>query len=202
VNKQEYYEDLKRLARDIRVEYGFTSPRVLRSDLRKIYKNLGIRIDFSDSLKNVRGAYFNDPTMGPSVLLNRNIPADPMVFTMGHELKHHLKDQDHFLSFCDKSNQNETLEIGAEIFSAELIFPEQAFLQWMEKKGVKAGDCAATTLIHLKMQTHTTLSYTGLAKRAEFLKMCKPGALNGIRWKKLEESIYGIPFYKRSLSRI
>jgi hypothetical protein len=44
----------------------------------------------------------------------------------------------------------------------------------------------------------TTLSYAGLAKRAEFYGYAPSGTLTGYRgWKKLEEELYGEPVYKR-----
>jgi hypothetical protein len=35
-----------------------------------------------------------------------------------------------------------------------------------------------------------------LAKRAMFLGLAPDGSLKDIRWKKLQEEIFGIPFYK------
>ncbi len=59
----------------------------------------------------------------------------------------------------------------------------------------------AEDLVHLKRETRTTLSYTGLAKRAEFLGFSLQGVLANVRWKKLEEDIYGPPLYKRLRAR-
>jgi hypothetical protein len=36
----------------------------------------------------------------------------------------HLVDRNSIVSLCDPSNQSTAIEIGAEIFSAELIYPE------------------------------------------------------------------------------
>jgi hypothetical protein len=55
--------------------------------------------------------------------------------------------------------------------------------------------------VALKSETQTTLSYQGLAKRAEFLGYCEAGLLKKVAWKKLEESIYGVPLYKRLIDR-
>src|SRR5579863_904385 len=60
VKTHDYYEMLKGRAREIRAEYGFVTPRVLRSDLRRIYKDHGIRFDKRPFTKKIRGAYFND----------------------------------------------------------------------------------------------------------------------------------------------
>jgi Zn-dependent peptidase ImmA (M78 family) len=115
------------LARETRARFSLDSPRVLRSDLRRIYSAEGIRIDlWPYKFKRLRGAYFNDE-LGPAVMLAKGLPEDPMVFTMGHELKHHLVDAALSLSYCDTSNQSSPIEIGAEIFAAELIYPDEDF---------------------------------------------------------------------------
>jgi IrrE N-terminal-like domain len=199
--RSQYYDELKNLARETRGEYGLDSPRVLRSDLRRIYRDQGIHIDLWDhKFKRLRGAYFNDE-LGPTVMLCKGLPEDPMVFTMAHELKHHLTDSNLSLSYCDSSNQAEPIEIGAEVFAAELIYPEGQFAADLQGMGIGVGSCAPESIVRLKHGTRTTLSYAGLVKRAEFLGFAASGVLQGIKWKKLEESIYGPPMYKRILAR-
>lgn len=201
MNRFAYYQEMKALARQVRADHGLTTPRVLRSDLRRIYKRHGIRIDlWPHRFKRLRGAYFFDD-LAATVMLARGLPADPMVFTMGHELKHHLADREAGLTFCDASNVNEPIEIGAEIFAAELIFPEQDFIDRLDQMGVARGDCSAETLVRLKQESRTTLSYAGLAKRAEFLGFATPRSLAKVQWKKLEEQLYGEPLYKQLLRR-
>jgi len=146
-------------------------------------------------LKRLRGAYFSDES-GPTVMLARGLPQDPMVFTMGHELKHHLVDAGLSLSYCDSSNQSNPIEIGAEIFAAELIYPDDDFSSDLKDMGIKLGDCTPEALVRLKHETRTTLSYAGLAKRAEFMGFAVVGSLAKVKWKKLEEKIYGVPLYK------
>lgn len=194
-----YYRQMRALAVEVRSKYDFATPRVLRSDMRRIYRAEGIRIDlWPYKMKKLRGAYFNDDD-GPSVMLAKGLPQDPMVFTMGHELKHHLVDREKIVALCDTSNQSAEIEIGAEIFAAELIYPEDMFRANLTSLGVPPGSCTARNLVDLKRQTNTTLSYAGLAKRAEFLGLAPSGSLAKIAWKKLEDSIYGIPLYRRRL---
>src|SRR5947209_10023551 len=100
MNRHEYYEQMKDLARRIRTDNGLDSPRVLRSHLRAIYRSHGIAIDlWPAKFRKLRGAYFNDDA-GPTVMLARGLPEDPMVFTMAHELKHHLVDSEAKVSLC------------------------------------------------------------------------------------------------------
>ena len=190
---------MKDLAVATRAQYGLTTPRVLRSDLRRIYRDQRIHIDlWPQKFRQLRGAYFNDD-LGPTVVLTKGLPEDPMVFTMAHELKHHLVDRDLPVACCSDRNINEHIEIGAEVFAAEFIFPEVDFLTMLGGMGVTAGICTAEALVRLKHDTRTTLSYTGLAKRATFLRLVPPGTLDRIRWKKLEEQLFGEPLYKRLL---
>jgi hypothetical protein len=134
-------------------------------------------------------------------MLAKGLPEDPMVFTMAHELKHHLTDARSHLSFCDASNESEPIEIGAEVFAAELIYPEDDFAADMVARKIGVGKCRPEDLVRLKKETRTTLSYTGLSKRAEFLGFSNSGALAGVKWKKLEEEIFGVPFYKQFRAR-
>lgn len=41
----------------------------------------------------MRGVYFNDE-LGIDVMVKKELPEDALVFTMAHELKHHLLDSD------------------------------------------------------------------------------------------------------------
>lgn len=196
MNRSDYYTQMKKLARETREKYGLNSPRVLKSDMRKIYSDQGIRIDlWPYKLRQLRGAYFNDE-LGPTVMLVKGLPDDPTIFTMGHELKHHLVDRDLPVACCSDRNANQHIEIGAEIFAAELIYPEADFIADLSAKGVAKGGCKPEDIVRLKRETATTLSYAGLAKRATFLQFCEPGSLDKISWKKLEEQLFGEPFYK------
>lgn len=194
-----YYEQMKALARQIRLEHHLHTARVLRSDLRRLYRAYGIKIDlWPYKFRALRGAYFDDD-LGPTVVLARQLPPEPMIFTMAHELKHHLVDRGLGLSYCDPSNAREPIEIGAEIFAAELIFPEQDFVTCLRQRGIGPHQCTPEVLVRLKHEARTTLSYAGLAKRAEFLNFAPAGSLAKVQWKKLEEQIYGEPLYKRLL---
>ena len=182
------YYDLKVLARQVRAKYGLKSPRVLPFDLRRIYSQEGIEIDYWPyRLKYLRGAFICDD-FGATVMLAGNLPLDPLVFTMAHELKHFLTDRGLRISYCDQSNLNKSIEIGAEIFAEELIFPDQYFVQYMQRMNVKRERCDANTLVRLKMETKTTLSYAGLAIKAERLRYASTNSLTRMKgWRKLEK---------------
>ena len=187
MNSQSYYEDLKALARQVRAENGLTSPRVLPTDLMRIYAKHGIILDeWPYRFKNLRGAFINDH-LGTTIMIAKGLPQDPKVFTMAHELKHFFRDRDLGISYCDLSNLNKNLEIGAEVFAAELLFPDRDFISHMNTMGIRRDQCLPKTLIRLKRKTGTTLSYAGLAKKAERLGYAPAHSLTTIKtWRRLE----------------
>jgi Zn-dependent peptidase ImmA (M78 family) len=191
MNFTAYYNDLKQLARQVRAENGLTSPRVLPSDLRRIYFKNGIEIDvWPYRLRNLRGAFLCDD-LGTTVMLAKGLPQDPLAFTMAHELKHFYRDRDLGISYCDQSNIHKALEIGAEIFASEFLFPERDFIDHMERMRIGTDQCLPRTLIDLKHTTRTTLSYAGLAIKAERLRFAPPNSLTRVKtWRKLEK-LYG-----------
>jgi hypothetical protein len=200
VNVQHYYEDLRALARQVRAEHGLTSPRVLPSDLMRIYAQYGIILDeWPYRFRHLRGAFIDDH-LGTTIMIARGLQQDPMVFTMAHELKHFFRDRDLGISYCDQSNLNKSLEVGAEIFAAELLFPDRDFVAHMNRMGIRRDQCLPKTLIHLKRKTGTTLSYAGLAIKAERLGFAPAHSLTTIKtWRKLE-ALYSAPA-RRSAGR-
>ncbi len=202
MSRSSYFAELKELAREIRQKYGLATPRVLISDLRKICRVEGVTVNLwplpgmrGDRLKNVRGLYFNEDG-DPSIYLARHLPEEQQIFTLAHEIKHHLIDQGQMGSLCAGTNQQEEVEVGAEIFAAELIFPDQDFGHTLTAAGVKFGQCSAEDIIRLKHQSKTTLSFTSLGKKAMILGYSPPHALDDIRWHQLNKQIYGEPPYK------
>jgi Zn-dependent peptidase ImmA (M78 family) len=201
VNTQSYYEDLKQLARQVRAENGLSSPRVLASDLMRIYAKYGIVVDeWPYRLRNLRGAFINDQ-LGATVMLAKGLPQDPLVFTMAHELKHFFRDRDLGISYCDQSNLNRSLEVGAEIFAAEMLFPDRDFISHMNAMGVRRDQCLPRTLVELKRKTGTTLSYAGLAIKAEWLGFAPSHSLTTVKtWRRME-ALYSPEVETRRRSR-
>ncbi len=197
MTRSAYYEQMKALARQVRTDFTLEGPRVSISDLRKVYKEHGVRIDLRPGFRELRGAYFNDED-GVSVVINKELPEDPRVFTMGHELKHHLVDRETAGFQCSfREDTSDVVEIGAEVFAAELLLPEKLFEELLASAGVRKGHCCPEDLVTLKRHTRTTLSYAGLVKRAEFLGYISRGSMAGVRFKKLEEKLFGKPFRRR-----
>ncbi len=203
-----YYDELKRLARALRAEYAFQTPRVQISDLRRIYRAEGIRIELwppagrsspSARLRHLRGAYLDEPPLPPWVMVARSLPAEQRIYTLAHELKHHFRDRSTGLVHCLRELDRDPREIGAEIFAVELIFPDEDFVRSIAEMRTEQGECSAETIVRLKASTRTTLSYTSLAKRTEFMGFAPPGSFKRVRWKILAEHVLGEPVYKRVL---
>lgn len=194
MSRRVYYETLVVKARDVRRVCEVTGPRLPLATMRQIYRHFGIRVDYR-ALKTLRGAYFGGTE--PSVLIAKELPDEPKIFTLGHELKHHFFDGN---IDCHALETDDIIEIGAEVFAAELLFPEEDFHEWCTKVGLAVGSGTPEQLVSLKRATRTTLSYAGLAKRSIRLGYLGAGAAK-TQWKKLEETLYGEPVYKRILRR-
>ncbi len=197
MNTHNYYEDLKALARQVRAEHGLSSPRVLPGDLMRIYARYDIEFDeWPYRFRNLRGAFINDH-LGTTIMIAKGLPQDPMVFTMAHELKHFFRDRDLGISYCDQSNLNKSLEIGAEIFAAELLFPDRDFIAKMKLMRIRTNQCLPKDLVSLKRQTGTTLSYAGLAIKAERLGFAPSHSLTTIKTWRRFEALYSPPVQRR-----
>jgi Zn-dependent peptidase ImmA (M78 family) len=193
------YAEARQLALEIRAKYGLTSPRVMVSDLKQIYRKEGIdKVDYWDKFKGTRlkGAYFNDE-YGKTVVINKKIikQIEPKVFTMAHELKHHLLDKVVGVSFCNDDNEKDAIEKAADAFASELIYPTQLFTQHMSERNIEAGKCTTSDIVKLKHETKTTLSHTALALKASRLSYCTTSILEKPQWHKLRDQLY--PEYTR-----
>lgn len=196
--RYEYYESLKLGANNLRKEYDINLPRILPSEIKKIMKSEGIKeINYWKDFSDLRGAYIIDDGI-PHVVVNKNLRRDQKTFTLAHELKHHLFDRNLGSLYCTNRNINEQIEIGAEVFAAELLFPDQLYLYHLNEMGVTRNNFQPAHLVLLKNATDTTLSYPGLAKKAEFLQIAEKGSLSKINWDKLQIEILGKPFYRKT----
>jgi Zn-dependent peptidase ImmA (M78 family) len=143
-------------------------------------------------LKHLRGAYLHIDN-NRHVIVDRKLPDDPYLFTLAHELKHHLCDQDLAKAFCHDGNQNEIIEIGAEVFAAEFLYPENDFSKDLKFRGIEKGVCTQQDLVTLKHDVKTSLSYAGLRKRAINFGYA-PSTMPTSGWKQIEVSLYGPPY--------
>jgi hypothetical protein len=68
----------------------------------------------------------------------------------------------------------------------------------MQQMGITCGLCTPETLVRLKHETRTTLSYAGLSIKAERLRFAASDSVTTFNgWRKLEDQMYGVPFYRK-----
>jgi len=199
----QYYEQMKNIARKLRTKHNIKTSTLGLAILRNVCKSEGItKIDYwKHKLRKVRAAYIAIDNES-CILLNANIkPVEPRLFSLAHELKHHICDREVAQNnpICcipgDLIASKTEIEVGAEVFAAEFIFPEKECRSWMEDY-LEARSCTKEDVVHLKHSCSAKVSYTFLVKRLEWFNIIKRGAFAGIKFKKLEESMYGIPFYR------
>ena len=203
MSQTEHLQQARSRALAIRSKYSLTTPRVMVSDLKRILKAEGVSlIEYSDRFRSthLKGAYFNDRA-GITVVINGKIRSvtELLVFTLGHELKHHLMDPVDENYACVLGNENHLLEAGANAFAAELVFPSQVFRMQMTRYGIGAGRCTPDNIVRLKHESKTTLSHMALAVRAEQLGYATHDSLKRVAWNTLRDRLYPeYTHYRRS----
>jgi len=194
------YSALRQLAYEKRTAYNVTTETLNLNVLRAIYKAEGIRIDPWKFPSTIRAVYMCEDS-DPSVAVNKTLPREPRLFSLIHELKHHYLDQQLLQNGeirCGDYNQNQVIEIGAEVFAAEFIYPEVEFVECVEGLGIQIGQCSAEDVVRLKRDCNACVSYAFLRKRLTRLKYAAVGSLDGIQFQKLEDQMYGQPIYKQA----
>ena len=197
MNRSAYYEDLKVLAREKRNRFGIDTAAFGLREVRQIYKHENVQIDYWPLAPKVKALYMCADG-DCSVAIQRNLPDEPKLFALVHELKHHYRDREALgndVISCGDYNANEIIEIGAEVFAAEFIYPETEFAADIVRTGIEQW--TPDRVVHFKMACKAKVSYTYLCKRLEWLRLIERGQFNGIKFRKLEEELYGVPFYRR-----
>jgi Zn-dependent peptidase ImmA (M78 family) len=193
------YEALKRLALLKRGQYGVSTASLNLVVVRKIYSGEGIRIDPWKFPATIRAAYMSDDN-DPSVAINKTLPREPKLFSLVHELKHHYVDRlliENGQIRCGDYNQNQVIEVGAEVFAAEFIYPESEFLDRVKSLNIRPGKCSPEEVVRLKRECEACVSYQFLRKRLIRLGFADSQAFDKVQFQKLEEHIYGLPIYKQ-----
>jgi Zn-dependent peptidase ImmA (M78 family) len=197
MSRRLYYEELVRLARETRAKYNVYTTSFGLREVRAIYKEEGIRIDYWPLPRKIKALYMCEGGEC-SVALQRSIPYEPKLFALIHELKHHYRDRAALGSgviHCGDYDANELIEKGAEVFAAEFIYPESEFEDDLDNLGLTVTQPA--DVVAFKRSCRARVSYRFICKRLERLARINPGQFDGIQFQKLEEQIHGAPFYQR-----
>jgi Zn-dependent peptidase ImmA (M78 family) len=197
VSRHAYYEELKALARLKRAAHNVDTSSFGLRELRQIYKAEQIRIDYYPLPYKVKALYMCDDD-DCSVAVQRDLPDEPKLFALIHELKHHYRDQEMLGSgviHCGDYDANELIEKGAEVFAAEFIYPEAEFLADLPLLGITVW--TAEEIVNLKQTCKAKVSYRFLCKRLERLGLIAKGQFDGFQFQKLADRMFGVPFYRR-----
>jgi len=201
MSRNTYYEDLKQLARQKRAKYKVDTSAFGLRELRRIYKAEGIRIDHWPLSRKIKALYMCDDG-DCSVALQKTLPDEPKLFALVHELKHHYRDRDSLGAGglrCGDYGANELIEKGAEVFAAEFIYPESEFENDVETFGRPIT--TAEAIVDFRRACPAKVSYRFICKRLERMGIIGVGQFDKVQFQKLEEKIYGVPFYKRRMRR-
>ena len=198
MSRRAYYEGLLQLAREKRLEHGADTTAFGLREVRAIYKQEGIRIDHWPLPYKVKALYMCDDNF-PSVALQQRIPYEPKLFALVHELKHHYCDRKALgagVIHCGVYDANELIEKGAEVFAAEFIYPEEEFTADLQQSGVNVRQ--ASDVVDFKRLCKSQVSYQFICKRLERIGCIACGQFYDVQFQKLEDQIYGVPFYRRA----
>ena len=196
MSRSAYYDDMRELAREKRGLHRVDTAGFGLREVRGIYKVEGVRIDFWPLPYKIKALYMCADG-DCSVAIQRTLPDEPKLFALIHELKHHYRDREALGSgiiHCGDYNRNEVIEIGAEVFAAEFIYPEAEFAGDIAALGVRVWD--AERVVRLKRGCKAKVSYRFLCKRLERLGLVARGQFDGVQFQKLEEKLFGLPYYK------
>jgi Zn-dependent peptidase ImmA (M78 family) len=197
MGRSEYYNDLKALAREKRTFHGVDTCRFGLLEARKIYRAEGIHIDHWPLPYKIKALYMCADGYS-SVALQKSLPDEPKLFALMHEYKHHLTDRTALgdgVIHCGDYNANQEIEVGAEVFAAEFIYPESEF--YIDLQHLKIANWKAEYVVQFKRGCKAKVSYTFICKRLEWFGLIDPGRFAGTRFQKLEEQMFGVPFYRR-----
>lgn len=197
ITPSQYYQQMRELALQKRADYQISTPQVTLTLMRQIYKKEGIVIDATKNhLRKLKAAYFNDSD-GCSVFLNISLPLEPRLFAMVHELKHHYVDSAQLQCMClDAYGKTPEIEIGAEIFAAEFLFPVDEFRQFATDMGV-TRHASQADIVNLNYRSPARVSYQYILKRLEWLKLIGKNEYKGFSFQNLHTQMYGSHHYHR-----
>ena len=183
-----YYAEMKQIARQVREHYRVAPRPIGIEELGKIYRAQRIRLTFwSGKVRSLRGAYFNDE-LGVDVMVMKELSEDALAFTMAHELKHHFVDSDLKPSAERILHQLNPVEIGADLFAGELLYPEKDFEADLRRLQEKTRACPVGVLLLLKERTRTTLPYRVFRERAVSMGLASAGEFRTSSWRRLENA--------------
>lgn len=197
MSRHAYYEELKLLARQKRAEHSVDTAALGLREVRAIYKAESIVIDYYPLPYKIKALYMCDDG-DCTVALQRRLPDEPKLFALIHELKHHYCDRKALgagVIHCGDYDANELIEKGAEVFAAEFIYPQAEFAADLTRLNLSFRE--ASDVVTLKQACKAKVSYKFICKRLERLGHIASAQFDGVHFQKLEDQMFGVPFYRR-----
>jgi Zn-dependent peptidase ImmA (M78 family) len=202
IDRAAYYSHIRELASIKRVEFSVVTGAFGLREVRAIYRREGVAIDALPLTPRLKAIYMcSDGEC--SVAIKKDLPTEPKLFALVHELKHHWADrhlmEEHRLS-CGLFNESELHEKAAEVFAAEFIYPEAEFKShiYAFEESNKIQNWSIDDLVHFKRNCcKANVSYTFIRKRLEWFGKITPAQFRGVQFQKREDQLYGVPVYRQ-----
>ena len=197
MSRHQYYEEMKALAREKRMQLEVVTAAFGLREVRKIYKTEGIRIHRYPLPYKIKALYMCADNYC-SVAIQQKLPDEPKLFALVHELKHHYCDRQALgdgVIHCGDYNMDDLVEKSAEVFAAEFIYPENEFSADLTDQSIVSW--TAEDIVNLKRNCKARVSYRFICKRLERLGLIARGVFDSVRFQKLEDEMFGVPFYRR-----
>jgi Zn-dependent peptidase ImmA (M78 family) len=198
-NNQEAYEQAREFARKKRSELGVQTTDIDIPFLKKICKTEDVKVDMVGKMgPRIRAAYFFDE-YGCSIMLCKDLPREPKMFALAHELKHHFLDREIIAGGemqCGDYNANRIPEIAAEEFAAEFLYPAAEMKTVLDTIAVTPDNISPNLIVEIKRRSPIEVSYTFIQKRLERFAIIAKNQYGSIQFQKLEEKLYP-PIYKQ-----
>lgn len=191
------FENLKKLAREKRKFYNVDTAHFGLREVRAIYKAEDIRIDNYFSKGKIKALYMCDDGHY-SVAVQKTLPDEPKIFALIHELKHHYCDQELLKKghiHCGDFNMSDPIEVGAEIFAAEFIYPLEEFSQDISPLKIKTW--TKEDIVKFKKICKAKVSYRFLCRRLAELGLINFKEFEKVKFQNLEDQMYGAPYHRR-----
>lgn len=199
LSNAEQYNLSRSLARQKRLEFDIRTEEINIPLLKKICKRESVKVDLVEKIGTcIRAAYFFDED-GASILLKKTLPREPKMFALAHELKHHFLDRKDIADGkirCGDYNANKAIEIAAEEFAAEFLYPILEMQQLVNSMNIRTGNCTPQQIVEIKRRSPVAVSYVFVRKRLERFGIIAKSQFADVHFQKLEEQLYP-PLHKQ-----
>lgn len=195
--KTSQFDALKKLAREKRLLYNVNTSAFGLREVRAIYKAEQIIIDYYPLPNKIKAIYMCEDGHY-SVAVQKKLPEEPKIFALLHELKHHYCDQDLLRKghiHCGDFNMRDPIEIGAEIFAAEFIYPMEEFAKDISKFNLARWK--TIDVVRFKRSCKAKVSYRYICRRLNELGLMDFSDFDKVQFQKMEYELYGLPYHLR-----